>query len=423
MKNEVVGVRQTIVEKIFSKHCGKMVYAGECVIPSVDYLIGTDTKSPLAIEIFKKENLTLNFPLEKVFFVFDHYSPCTHSTMANQHLTIREFCDKYGIKYFETGEGIGYQLIPENNIISPGNLVCVSDSHAPTFGGMNVLGLAIGSSEFAAVLATGKMWFMVPETILVRLKGNLPAYVSSKDIALYLASQLGAEGADFSAIEFAGPGLSELSLPARYTLCNMAADIGAIAALMPGDEVLKEYFAEDHFVNADPDAKYKEVVEIDVGKIEPLVAVPHNIDLVKKARELKDVKVHQVFLGACTNGRLEDLRIAAKILKGKKIAKGLRFYIGPASRNVFLQAVKEGVMETLTEAGATILAPGCSLCVGLSGLGIPGDGEVVVSTANRNFQGRLGNSNSFIYITSPAVAATSAMLGYIADPREIMGVV
>ncbi|MHB1406109.1 MAG: aconitase/3-isopropylmalate dehydratase large subunit family protein [Desulfitobacteriaceae bacterium] len=416
----------TIVEKIFSTHTGREMKAGDLVVTSVDLLVGTDTKTPSGLRNFFAMGLNQGMPSRHVALVLDHYVPCPHEQAANGHAFMRRFALEHGCFFAEAGTGVSHQVVPESGLIQPGQLMVAADSHAATVGGLNVLGLAVGSSEFAAILATGKMWFKVPESIRFNFWGHVPERVDGKDLALHLAGLLGENGANYQCIEFGGTTIKELSVAERMNICNHMADLGAKTAIMPADEKLRPWLSAygiGAYEPSEPDqgASYIRTIDIDVSRIEPMVAFPHRLDNVRSVTTAKDIEVHMAYIGGCTNGRLEDLKLVARILAGKKVAAGVRLFIVPASRKVYTQALKNGIVEILTEAGAVFLAPGCALCVGLSGQGIPADGENVISTANRNFRGRLGNKKADIYLASPATVAVSALNGRITDPRLVGG--
>lgn len=416
----------TMVEKIFSAHSGIKAKAGDIVVAKADFLVGNDTKAPLGLRRFLDMELEQRMPSRKVAMVIDHYVPCPHTQAANGQAAMRKFAWEHGCFLFEAGTGISHQVIPENGLVYPGQLVIVADSHAATIGGLNILGLAVGSAEFAAVLASGKMWFKVPPSIMVNLEGHVPRQVSGKDIALYLAGLLGENAANYQCVEFGGTAIKELSIAERMNICNHMADLGAKTAIMPYDKRLKAWFAAKGIsdcrpVEADRGAEYERIIGVDVSRVEPVVSFPHRLDNVRPVAEAKAIGVQMSYIGGCTNGRIEDLRIVARIMAGKSIARGVRLFLVPASRKVYAQALKEGIVEILTEAGAVFLPPGCALCVGLSGQGVPADGENVISTANRNFQGRLGNTKSNIYLASPATVAVSSLRGRITDPRCMGG--
>lgn len=416
----------TMVEKIFSTHIGKETKAGDLVVSSIDLLVGTDTKTPSGLRKFLAMELNLGMPSRHVALVLDHYVPCPHEQAANGQAFMRRFTLEHGCLFSEAGTGISHQVVPEAGLIRPGQLVATADSHAATVGGLNVLGLAIGSSEFAAILATGKMWFKVPKSIRVNFWGHVPERVYGKDLALHLAGLLGENGANYQCIEFGGTTIEELSVAERMNICNHMADLGAKTAIMSADEKLRSWlsaYGAGTYAPAEPDqgASYTLTIDIDVSRIEPMVAFPHRLDNVKSVTTAINIEVHMAYIGGCTNGRLEDLELTARILAGKKVATGVRLFIVPASRKVYIQALKNGIVEILTEAGAVFLAPGCALCVGLSGQGIPADGENVISTANRNFRGRLGNKKADIYLASPTTVAVSALYGRITDPRLLEG--
>ncbi len=413
---------QTIVEKIFSAHCGQEVQANDLVMANVDLVLGHDYNGALTIDIFNE----LNKPLcdkDKVIFVMDHVVPSPSEDYSRLQGKVRRFTAEHEIKLYEMGDGICHQLLPQNGHILPGDLIVGTDSHTCTYGALNAFSTGVGSTDMVAVLATGKLWFRVPETVKIFLNGKLPEGVYAKDIILYLLGQLSAKGAIYEAIEFSGPVIDNLEIDDRLTVSNMVVEMGAKAGIMPGDEKLITWLKsrtdrEVNLVKPDEDAVYKKVMHFDLSNLVPQVAKPHNVDNVTDLAEVIGAKVNQGVLGTCTNGRIQDLRIAAEILRGKTIARGFRLLVIPASREILIQAIHEGIIEDLLNAGATVLPPGCGPCAGAHG-GVPDDGEVVLSTANRNFKGRMGNNQAFIYLASPAVVAASALTGTVVDPREV----
>ena len=327
---------------------------------------------------------------------------------------------------YDIGEGVCHQLVPEKGHVGPGSLVIGADSHTCTYGALNAFATGVGSTDLAAALISGKMWFKVPESIRFVCRGRLPAGVYSKDLILYLIGQVTADGATYMAAEYTGEAIAALSVDARFTIANMAIEMGAKAGLMEADDKVWDWVREHRVpsgrgsfeaVSPDPEAVYARVLEYDVSGLEPQVAKPHQVDNVAPVGEVAGIAIQQAVLGTCTNGRLEDLRIAAGILKGRRVHPEVRFIVAPASRRIFLEAMDEGIIQELVRSGAAVVTPGCGPCVGTHN-GIPADGENVISTANRNFKGRMGNSNAFIYLASPATVAASALAGAIADPRE-----
>ena len=421
----VQSMGKTISEIIFSRHCGKDVRAGDIILADLDFCALGDAKGPLALQLFHTLNMSVQDP-KKCAFIIDHFVPCTHAKRANNHRIMRDFALSNGIALFDAGQGICHQLLIENGFSLPGNLVAVTDSHAPSAGAANCLALAIGSTEAAVLLATNKLWFKVPETIKVILNGPIPEGVFGKDIVIKLLSIIGIEGANYQVLEFHGSAISALSLSERISICNMVVDVGAKSALMNYDEILAQWLKEKGISGFKPalfekDAQYTRVIEMDVHSMEPHVAAPHSIDNAKPVSEVTGKPIQQVFIGSCANGRLSDLRIAAHILRNKHISHHVRLLITPSSFSVYKEALQAGYLEALLDAGAQIMPPSCGPCAGGMTLqGVLGDGEVIVSTANRNFQGRMGNTTAEIYLASPAVAAASAFKGEITDPRGFL---
>lgn len=409
----------TLAQKIISAHCGKNVQAGELVIARVDVAAVQDGTGPLTIQEFKKlgKNKLAN-PNRTILFI-DHAAPSPRKELSNSHLVIREFAKEYGAVLSDIGEGVCHQRLVES-FVNPGEILVGADSHTCTSGALGAFATGMGSTDIAVAFALGKTWLKVPSSFKIVVNGKFRENVCSKDLMLYLIGKIGADGATYRALEFCGEAISNMQMSERFTLANMAVEAGAKAGLFETDdktyEFLKENGREDKFVEIkmDKDAQYERVIEIDAQDISPCVSCPHAVDNVKFAHELNDVKVNQVFVGTCTNGRIEDLRVVANVLKGKKKHPDVRMIIVPASPKIYLQAAKEGLIETFIEAGATFLPAGCGPCVGVHG-GILGDGEVCLATQNRNFQGRMGNTRGFIYLASPYVAAKTAIAGYITD--------
>ncbi len=412
---------QTLAEKIISDRCNKEVHADEIVVVPVDICMLQDGTAPLALQQFDK--LTTR-QVQRTIIFLDHAVPSPRQELSNTHKALREFAEKTGVKLSEIGEGISHQILVES-FVNPGDIVIGADSHTCTSGALAAFATGMGSTDAAVVMATGKTWLRVPLTFLINARGEFSPGVSAKDLSLYIIGMLGADGATYRALEFAGEAVEKMSLSGRLTLCNMAVEAGAKTGLVASDGITRAYLKERgrekgyKEIKADKDAKYERVFEIDVSKLEPMIAFPPTPDNVKPISQIKakDTRIDQVFIGTCTNGRIEDLRLVAEILKGQKCAPGTRLLIAPASRQVYLQAVKEGILEILVAAGATILSPGCGPCVGIQG-GILADDDKCLSTANRNFKGRMGNPNSEIYLSSPATAAWTAVKGKISDPRE-----
>lgn len=414
----------TLAEAILSKKAGRPVKAGEIVLVDLDFMMGQDGTSPLAIKAFREMGATRVFDPQKIAFVIDHSSPSPNHGVSQLHDMMRKFARETGIILYDIGEGVCHQLLPERGHVVPGDVVIGADSHTCTYGALGAFATGVGSTDLAAAMISGKTWFRVPETIKVVLNGDLPNGVYAKDIFLELARILTADGATYKALEYHGSTIESLNMEARFTIANMAIEVGAKVGLFIPDETSIKY-AKEHSgrdftpIYPDPDAEYESVVEIDVSKLTPRIAAPHRVDNVMPVEELEGTPVQQAFIGTCTNGRFEDLEIAAKILAGKRVHPDTRLIIAPASKYVLKKAVETGVFEALLEAGAVFVTPGCGACVGTHN-GIPADGENVISTANRNFKGRMGNPNAFIYLASPATVAASALEGKIADPRKYL---
>lgn len=417
----------TIAEKILGSHAGGgPARAGDLVVASVDFAMLHDARAGNALKRIEEFGATKLPFASRTAFVLDHYSPPPHQEAANVHREMRAFAEKHGAVLYDVGDGICHQVLPEGGHFTCGDLVTGTDTHSVTYGAFNAFGVGVEGTDLSAVLMTGKLWFRVPETIRVELKGRLQPGVWAKDLTLHMLGRLGAEGANYRAIEYAGPAVAAMEIDDRMTLSNHAAELGAKAALQEADEKTLAWLRargarEPKPVKADPDARYCQRIEIDASTLQPQVARKHRIDDVVGVTELKDQRIHFALIGTCTNGRLDDLRQAAAILKGKRIARGVRMIVTPASRHVYLQAAREGLIEALTAAGASVEAAGCGTCVNITGHLITGDGDVVITSANRNFKGRLGNDNSEIYVGSSATVAASALTGRVTDPREVAG--
>ncbi len=409
----------TLAQKIISKHCDKTVSPGELVIARVDVAAVQDGTGPLTIQEFKKLSKgKLANPKRTILFI-DHAAPSPRKELSNSHIIIRDFAKEYGAVLSDIGEGVCHQRLVES-FVNPGEILVGADSHTCTSGALGAFATGMGSTDIAVAFALGKTWLKVPASYKIIVNGKFKQNVSSKDLMLYIIGKIGADGATYKALEFCGETIKNMSMAERFTLANMAVEAGAKAGLFETDEktleFLKENGRENNYteVKMDNDAIYERVIEIDVSEIDSCVSCPHTVDNVKFAKELNNIKINQVFVGTCTNGRIEDLRVVAEVLKGKRKHPEVRLIIVPASPKVYLQAVKEGLMEIFVKAGASFLPAGCGPCVGVHG-GILGDGEVCLATQNRNFQGRMGNTKGFIYLASPYVAAKSAIAGYITD--------
>lgn len=415
---------QTIAEKILSEHAGKKVVPGELIISKIDAVMVQDGTGPLAVSEFEKLNKDKLYNPERTILFIDHAAPSPRKELSNSHMVLRNFAKKYGAVLSECGEGVCHQRLIET-FINPGEVLLGADSHTCTSGALGAFATGVGSTDIAVVMALGKTWLKVPSTFKIVLEGSFPKGVYAKDLILHLIGLIGADGATYKALEFTGSGARNLTMSERFTISNMAVEAGAKAGLFETDEktfeYLKEQGREDKFreIKADNDAVYERVININLNELKPTISCPHTVDNTKTIDEMPKVELNQVYIGTCTNGRIEDLRIAAGILKGKKVKDGVRLLVSPASRKVFLQALEEGLITIFVEAGASIVTSGCGACVGVHA-GILGDGEVCLATQNRNFKGRMGNTEGFIYLSSPATAAYSAIKGYIADVREVL---
>ena len=417
----------TIAEKILGAHAGSgPARAGDVIVAGVDFAMLHDARASNALKRIAEFGAAHLPFAARTAFVLDHYSPPPHQEAANIHREMRAFAGRHGVVFYDVGDGICHQVLPEGGHFTCGDLVTGTDTHSTTYGAFNAFGVGVEGTDLAAVMMTGKLWFRVPETIRVDLKGGLQPGVWAKDLTLHMLGRLGAEGANYRAIEYAGSAVAAMDIDDRMTLSNHAAELGAKAALLEADQKtiawLKARGArEPRPVRADADARYCERFEIDVAALPPQVARKHRIDDVVGVPDVRNQRINFALIGTCTNGRLDDIRQAAAILKGRHIAKGVRMIVTPASRNVYLQAAREGLIEALTAAGASVEAAGCGTCVNITGHLITGDGDVVISSANRNFKGRLGNDNSEIYVGSAATVAASALTGLITDPRTVPG--
>ena len=408
---------QTLAEKIISKHAGHDVKAGELVIADVDVTAVQDGTGPLTVQEFKKLGIPkLKNPERSILFI-DHASPSPRKELSNTHTVLREFSKEYGAVLSDVGAGVCHQRLIET-FVNPGEILVGADSHTCTSGALGAFATGMGSTDIAVAMALGKTWLKVPSTFKIEVSGKFKKGICSKDLMLYLIGLIGADGATYKALEFCGDTIDNMSMSERFTLANMAVEAGAKCGLFVADEKTKAFLKsrgrEDKFVSIRPDADavYERVIKINAEDVPHTVSCPHTVDNTKTVDELKYVKVDQVFIGTCTNGRIEDLRIAAEILDGKTVNPDVRLLICPASKDVYLQALDEGLITTFVKANAAILPPGCGPCVGVHA-GTLADGEVCLATQNRNFQGRMGNTKGFIYLASPYVAAYTALRGYI----------
>ncbi len=415
---------KTIAEKILSTKSNRDARANDIVIADLDFTMGQDGTSGLAIRAFNDMNALRVFDPSRVAMVIDHSAPSPLEGVSALHQQMRNFAGIQGIHLYDIGDGVCHQLLPEQGHVVPGDLVIGADSHTCTYGAINVFSTGVGSTDLAAGIISGRLWFKVPETIKFVLNGKLPRGVYSKDLILYLIGDITADGATYMAAEYTGEAIADLSIEARFTISNMAIEMGAKCGLMEADDKtiawVKEHSQREFEpVKADADAIFAKVLEYDVSNLLPQVARPHTVDNVVPITAVAGTPIQQGFIGTCTNGRIEDLRIAAEILKGKKINKDTRLIVAPSSRQVMLQALREGLIEIFVESGAAMVTPGCGPCVGTHN-GVPSDGENVISTANRNFKGRMGNNKAFVYLGSPATVAASVLSGKLSDPREFI---
>ena len=408
---------QTLVEKIISEHAGRSVKAGELVIANVDVCAVQDGTGPLTVQEFKKLGKEkLNNPERTILFI-DHASPSPRKELSNTHTVLREFSKEYGAVLSDVGAGVCHQRLIET-FVNPCEILVGADSHTCTSGALGAFATGMGSTDIAVAMALGKTWLKVPQTFKIEVTGKFKKGICSKDLMLHLIGLIGADGATYRALEFCGETIENMEMSERFTLANMAVEAGAKAGLFIADEKTKEYLKqhgrEDKFrtLKPDTDAVYERIIKINAEDIKHTVSCPHTVDNTKAVEELDKIKVDQVFIGTCTNGRIEDLRIVAEILKGKKANPDVRLLICPASKEVYLKALDEGLINIFVEANAAILPPGCGPCVGVHA-GTLADGEVCLATQNRNFQGRMGNTKGFIYLSSPYVAAYTALRGYI----------
>lgn len=415
----------TMTQKILADHAGlDSVVAGQLIEAKLDMVLGNDVTSPVAINEMNKFGKTTVFDKTRISLVMDHFTPNKDIQSAENCKQVREFAKKNDIlHYYDVGNmGIEHALLPEQGIVTCGDCIIGADSHTCTYGALGAFSTGVGSTDMAAGMITGKAWFKVPSAIKVVITGKKAPYISGKDVILHLIGEIGVDGALYKSLEFTGDGIKELSMDDRLCISNMAIECGAKNGIFLVDEITKAYvegrsLREYKVYEADSDAEYDSVVEIDLSTLKPTVACPHLPENTKTVDELDKIEIDQVVIGSCTNGRMEDMRTAAEILKGKKVAKGVRCIVIPATQAIYLQCIKEGIAEIFVEAGAIVSTPTCGPCLG-GHMGILASGERAVSTSNRNFVGRMGHTKSEIYLASPAVAAASAVKGYIADPRD-----
>ncbi|RKX99932.1 3-isopropylmalate dehydratase large subunit [Candidatus Poribacteria bacterium] len=416
----------TITEKILAAHAGlDEVEPGQFIKAKVDVALGNDITAPLAIEQFRKIGAQKVFDPERVILVPDHYTPNKDIRSAELAKTVREFAKEQGLKYyFEVGRmGIEHALLPEEGLVVPGDVVIGADSHTCTYGALGAFATGVGSTDLAAAMITGEIWFKVPESMKLIYYGEMGRWVTAKDLILYTIGDIGVDGALYRAMEFTGETIRRLSMDGRLTICNMAIEAGAKSGIIEPDEVTIRYVEGRakrpyKLYRSDPDARYVEVREYDVSKIEPQVAFPFKPENTKPISEVGEIPIDQVVIGSCTNGRLEDLRLAAKVLRGRKVHPYVRLIVIPATQRIYLEALREGLIEVFIEAGGVVSTPTCGPCLG-GHMGVLAAGERAVSTTNRNFRGRMGHPESEVYLANPAIAAASAVLGRIGSPDEL----
>lgn len=420
----------TMTQKILADHAGvKEVHAGELIEANVDIVMANDITGPMALPIFKKMADKV-FDKDRVVLVPDHFTPNKDIKSAENSKAIREFSREQGLTHhMEQGKcGVEHAILPESGIVVAGDAVIGADSHTCTYGAIGAFSTGVGTTDIATGMATGQLWFKVPSAIKFNLHGKLPKYVSGKDVILHIIGRIGVDGALYKSMEFTGEGVKELSMADRFTICNMAIEAGAKNGIFPVDEAAIEYLdkhakREYKIYEADKDAEYEEVVDVDLSAIRPTVAFPHlpgNAKTVDEIEAMDKIYIDQVVIGSCTNGRMEDLRKAAAILKGKKVADNVRVMVVPATQKIYLQCILEGILEIFVEAGCAVNTPSCGPCMG-GHMGVLAKGEKCVSTTNRNFVGRMGDVESLIYLASPETAAASAIAGYIANPEKFGG--
>ena len=416
----------TMTQKILAAHAGlPSVKAGDLIEAKLDLVLGNDVTTPVAVDVFDKAGFTRVFDKDKIAIVLDHYTPCKDIKSAQLCKTARDFARRFNITHFyDVGQvGIEHALLPEKGIVGPGELIIGADSHTCTYGALGAFSTGVGSTDMAAGMAAGENWFKVPSAIKVVLTGKLRPWVSGKDVILHLIGSIGVDGALYRSLEFTGEGVSELSMDDRFTIANMAIEAGAKNGIFPVDDRTIEYITGRvnrpyNVYEADPDAEYERVVEIDLSALESTVALPHLPSNTKTVKEVAGMHIDQVVIGSCTNGRISDLRVAAQILKGRRVADGVRCIVIPATQDIYMQCLTEGLTQTFIEAGCAVSTPTCGPCLG-GHMGCMCEGERAVTTTNRNFVGRMGHVKSEVVLASPAVAAASAVKGCIASPEEL----
>jgi 3-isopropylmalate/(R)-2-methylmalate dehydratase large subunit len=419
---------KTISEKILADHAGKSeVFPEELVEARIDFALGNDITAPLAIEAFRRAGAKKVFDRERISLVPDHFVPNKDIASAIQARMMSEFAKEFDLPYyFEVGRmGIEHALLPEQGLVLPGDVVIGADSHTCTYGALGAFATGVGSTDLAAAMITGRIWFKVPPSIKFIFSGKLRPWVGGKDLILYTIGQIGVDGARYRAMEFAGELIDSLPMADRLSMCNMAIEAGAKVGIIAPDSITEQYVSARakrpyKFYSSDPGAAYEAVYEWDLSNLEPVVALPHSPQNVKQVTQIPQTPIDQVVIGSCTNGRLEDLRLAAQVMKGRKVARGVRCIVIPATQQVYLEAMKEGLLQIFIEAQAAVSTPTCGPCLG-GHMGILAPGESAVATTNRNFVGRMGHVESKVYLANPAVAAASAILGRIAHPEEVLG--
>lgn len=416
----------TITEKILAAHAGiEEVHPGELITCQLDLVMGNDVTAPISIDILKKEGIEKVFDKDKIVLLPDHYAPNKDIQSAQLCKTMRDFARKHEIKYyFEVGEmGVEHALLPEQGIVVPGDCMIGADSHTCTYGALGAFSTGVGSTDLAASMISGETWFKVPESMKFIFYGSLQKWVSGKDLILYTIGNIGVDGALYRAMEFAGETIENLSMESRLTMCNMAIEAGGKSGIIAPDDITQQYIKDRaqrpfKFYASDPDAEYCDILEYDAGKIEPQVAFPYKPENTHPISEVGNLPIDQAYIGSCTNGRIEDLRIAAQVLKGRKAHPYVRLIVVPATQGIWRQAMKEGLFDIFHDAGAAISTPTCGACLG-GYMGVLADGEVCISTTNRNFRARMGSPESKVYLANPAIAAASAVAGRIASPEEL----
>ena len=415
---------KTLAERILTDNSSSDAHAGDIIIARVGLAFLQDGTGPLALRQLKESGLEQIANPERAILFLDHAAPSPSRELANDHITLRQFAEKSGAQICDVGEGVCHQLVAES-YANPGEVILGADSHSVTAGALGAFATGMGSTDVAIAIALGKTWLRVPESFRIEVSDRFTKGVFAKDLILHLIGKLGADGATYKSLEFSGEAVVNMSMAERFTIANMAVEAGAKTGLFPTDATTQTYLhsrgrgASFRALCPDPDADYERVITIDASSLEPTISKPHSVDNIALVRELAGTKIAQVFIGTCTNGRLDDLAVAAAILNGKRRHPKTRLLIAPASSDVLKEAISAGYIQTLIESGAVLLPPGCGPCVGVH-QGALGDGEACLSTANRNFKGRMGNPEAFIYLGSPATAAASAIVGEITDPRELM---